>query len=333
MSASVFARLRRLVPRRRRPLILMYHRVATPRLDPWDLAVSPDRFAAQLEVLRATRRVLPMADVAARADAGRLPSDAVAITFDDGYADTLHHAKPALAAAGLPATLFLATAFVGQRVEYWWDELARGILECSTAIDTEVAIGREVRRLRLPAASDPLAENAAWRAAEAPETPHQALYLDLWTRLRALSAAGREAAMTRLREALEIEPPADEDLPMTEDEVAALAADPSFAIGGHTATHPPLTMLPPEERRYEIHEGKQACERLVGRAVDGFAYPHGANDADARAAVAECGFVWACTTEARPLATREPDRYALPRLAVLDWDAATFERVLATAGR
>ncbi len=33
----------------------------------------------------------------------------------------------------------------------------------------------------------------------------------------------------------------------------------------------------------------------------GFAYPHGSHDADARAAVAECGFGWACTTESRPV--------------------------------
>ena len=119
---------RRLWPQRPRPVILMYHRVASPRVDPWDLAVQPERFAAQLEVLRATRRPLAMSEFVDRARRGRLPDDAVAITFDDGYADTLTQARPRLARAGIPATLFLATAFVGQRLEYWWDELARGLL-------------------------------------------------------------------------------------------------------------------------------------------------------------------------------------------------------------
>ena len=46
---------RRLRPRPARPLILMYHRVAALRVDPWELAVRPDRFAEQLDVLRRTR--------------------------------------------------------------------------------------------------------------------------------------------------------------------------------------------------------------------------------------------------------------------------------------
>jgi peptidoglycan/xylan/chitin deacetylase (PgdA/CDA1 family) len=331
---GVLARLRRrLAPRPMRPVILMYHRVASPRLDPWDLAVSPDCFAAQLEVLRASRAVLPMAELAARAHAGRLPDAAAAITFDDGYADTLHAARPRLAAAGLPATLFLATAFVGQRVDYWWDELARGVLGRVEAIDVPVAIGGIDCRVALDAVGNAVAENADWRASDTPRTPRQALYLDLWTRLRALPAAAREAAMARLREVLRIPPAAAGDLPMTAHDVAALATDPAFGVGGHTATHPALAMLAPDERRREIRGGKAACERLAGRPAVGFAYPHGSHDADARAAVAESGFDWACTTESRALAAPEADRYALPRLAVSNWDAAAFERALWMVGR
>jgi peptidoglycan/xylan/chitin deacetylase (PgdA/CDA1 family) len=292
---------RRLWPRRPRPLILMYHRVATPAVDPWDLAVRPDRFAAQLEVLRATRRPLPMSEFVDRARRGKLPADAVAITFDDGYADTLTQARPRLTAAGIPATLFLATAFVGQRVEYWWDELARGLL-----VDR-------------------------WRAADPPTTERHATYLAQWQAFRVLPSAVRDAEMARWREAQRPAPPDDADLPLTAGEVAALAADPLFEIGGHTSGHPVLTALDPAGRRREIGEGRDACARLVGRAPVGFAYPHGSHDADARAAVAECGFGWACTTEARSVTQPVADRYALPRLAVLDWDAPAFERALWTA--
>ena len=40
----------RMRPARLQPLILMYHRVAAPVVDPWGLAVHPDRFAAHMEV-------------------------------------------------------------------------------------------------------------------------------------------------------------------------------------------------------------------------------------------------------------------------------------------
>jgi peptidoglycan/xylan/chitin deacetylase (PgdA/CDA1 family) len=299
---------RRLWPPRRRPVILMYHRVAAPRVDPWDLAVEPERFAAQLEVLRATRRPFAMSEFVDRARRGRLPDDAVAVTFDDGYADTLTQARPRLARAGVPATLFLATAFVGQRVEYWWDELARGLL-----VDAEA---------RPDGGRDP------WRADGPPKTERQAMYLARWQALRALSAAARDAELARVRASLRLAPPREEDLPLTAGEVAVLAADPLFEIGGHTSGHPVLTMLDAAARRREIAEGRDACARLVGRAPVGFAYPHGSHDADARAAVAECGFGWACTTESRPVAQPVADDYALPRLAVRDWDAAAFERAL-----
>jgi peptidoglycan/xylan/chitin deacetylase (PgdA/CDA1 family) len=331
--ASVFDRVRHMLrPRRPRPVILMYHRVAVPRVDPWELAVHPERFADQLAVLRSSRRPFALSEFVDRARRGSLPGDAVAVTFDDGYADTLRQARPRLAAAGIPATLFLATAFVGQRFEYWWDELARGILERDAGLDAAVPIGDAPCRLSLATVDHAVRESTAWRASEPPRTTREALYYRLWGRLRALRALERDVAMSRLRDVLRLPAPQPDDLPMTATEVAELAADPLFEIGGHTATHPALPTLSPAEQRRDILDGKRACERLTGRPATGFAYPHGANDADARAAVAACGFAWACTTHARPVAAAEPDWYALPRIAVLDWDAASFEHALQGAG-
>lgn len=303
--SHLLARLRRqLWPRRAQPLILMYHRIATPVVDPWELSVAPDRFAAQLEVLRVSRRVLALRELVDRAMHGRLPDDAVAITFDDGYADTWRQAQPRLAAAGLPATVFLATAFVDCAVEYWWDELARAMLG---------------------------PESAAWRASEPPRTDREAAFYATWQRLRLLPAGARDEAMARLRDEQRLAPPSPDDLPMRADEVASLVGDGLVEVGGHTVTHPLLPAIDPADRRREILDGKRACERLTGRAVVGFAYPYGANDADSRSAVEASGFEWACTTQARPVAKAEPDRYALPRVAVGNWDAATFEHALWTA--
>jgi peptidoglycan/xylan/chitin deacetylase (PgdA/CDA1 family) len=235
---------------------------------------------------------------------------------------------PRLAAAGVPATLFLATAFVGQAVEYWWDELARGILERDEALDDAVTIGGAVCRLSLAAVDDAAGESATWRASEAPRTERERLYQALWQRLRVLGPAERDAVMHVLRTILQVPPPRPDDLPMTAAEVSALAGGRLFEIGGHTASHPVLPALMPAERRRDIADGKAACERLIGRTPSGFAYPYGANDADSRAAVAESGFDWACTTQAGPVPAAVSDWYALPRLAVLDWDAAAFADAL-----
>jgi peptidoglycan/xylan/chitin deacetylase (PgdA/CDA1 family) len=310
-----------------RPVILMYHRIAQPSVDPWGLAVRPDHFEHHLSVLRRSRQALTMSEFFERLEHRTLSGDATAVTFDDGYVDNLLHAKPRLAAAGIPATLFVTTGALGQRAEYWWDELARGILLRDAALDCEVVIAGERCRLAFPQA-DGAAQGCHWRASEEPGTAREATYRSVWQRLRHLSESDRSMAMNVLRDILDSPPPHASDLPMTPGEVAEVAADGLFEIGGHTVTHPVLPTLDPGERRHEILQGKLACERLVHRPIAGFAYPHGAHDAATRAAVEECGFAWACTTESRPVSSRDYDRYALPRLHVGDWDGDAFERAL-----
>src|SRR3982074_3081589 len=101
-----------------RPLILMYHRLSTTRYDPWTLNVSPENFAEQLEVIVRTRHVMSLRDFFQRFRSNTLPRGAVAITFDDGYADNLHVAAPILKRFDVPATLFITTGYL-DRPEFW----------------------------------------------------------------------------------------------------------------------------------------------------------------------------------------------------------------------
>ena len=112
---------------RRSPVVLLYHRIAENGPDPWALAVSPEHFAEQLDVIE---KQCPMSvlDLATTIRHGHLPDHAVAISFDDGYASNLGSALPALEARGLPATFFIPSENVGATVEFWWDELERILL-------------------------------------------------------------------------------------------------------------------------------------------------------------------------------------------------------------
>lgn len=98
--------------------ILGYHSISDGD-DPLGLAVSPSRFAEHLEVV--ARRARPMRlDALARAlRDGRIPARAVAVTFDDGYADLLHVAAPLLERYDVPATAFVTTGSPG--CAFPWD--------------------------------------------------------------------------------------------------------------------------------------------------------------------------------------------------------------------
>ena len=96
--------------------ILTYHRVNDDHPDD-RLSVDPQAFRSQMAAL-AERRVpvLPLdAAVDALARGETTPAGAVAITFDDGYADNRTDAHPVLREHGFPATLFVATALIDSR--------------------------------------------------------------------------------------------------------------------------------------------------------------------------------------------------------------------------
>src|SRR5262245_2060994 len=111
-----------------RPLILMYHRVVVSNIDPWSMVVTPESFDAHLDVLSHDAHLVRLSDLAKFAGTTELPPRAVALTFDDGYADSMDAAAPIMDRYGAPATLFLVT---GRKADalFWWDELERIFLQ------------------------------------------------------------------------------------------------------------------------------------------------------------------------------------------------------------
>lgn len=95
------------------PWVAMYHSVGDCSDDPYRITVTPERLERQLAWLqrRQLRGVSLRELVAARArGAGRR---LVGLTFDDGYADFLAHALPALRHWNCGATLFVLPARLG----------------------------------------------------------------------------------------------------------------------------------------------------------------------------------------------------------------------------
>src|SRR5215467_2524929 len=127
IHAGIRRRMKRLHPK---ALILLYHRVAELATDPQLLAVSPERFARQMEYLSKHCTVIRLRDLA---EPNGFEADrCVAVTFDDGYADNFVTAAPILRRYQVPATVFVTSGYVGTEREFWWDELERVLLQPST---------------------------------------------------------------------------------------------------------------------------------------------------------------------------------------------------------
>ena len=303
-------------PRRPRPAILMYHRVAVARHDPWGLAVHPDWFEEQIAYLRQHRTPMSMEQLVERLLSNTLPGNAVAVTFDDGYRDNLVNGKPVLARYCVPATLFLATGFVNQNAPFWWDELATMILGSTHPVrDQQVWAGQDVS---LDWAEPEDSDTAGgWRASDPPQTARQRAYLDIWRRLRRISVEQRDLVMKALRRHLGT---ADDALgkPMASEEIRELLHGGLIQLGAHTVTHPALTLLSRIDSRREIEGSRRQCRALTGNCIHGFAYPYGDLNPEVRTDVVRQGFSWACSAESGFLDGKRPDIYALPRVAVLN---------------
>lgn len=101
--------------------VLGYHRVGAPVPgDPYGLAVAPSTFARQMRQVAAERF-----GKAASLGSARLDGSAeLAVTFDDGYEDTLLNAAPVLTGLGLPFTVCVTPGLLDAgRPHLTWDEL------------------------------------------------------------------------------------------------------------------------------------------------------------------------------------------------------------------
>src|SRR5690606_11379545 len=79
-------------------------------------------FETQMRYLNRHYRVMPLADLAGLLGTGRpLREPVAAVTFDDGYRDNYTSAFPVLRRLGVPATIFLATGYIGGDRVFWWD--------------------------------------------------------------------------------------------------------------------------------------------------------------------------------------------------------------------
>ncbi len=275
--------------------VLTYHRVAEPddQLYPGLISATPTDLARQAAWLAKHYRVLSLAEVAARREGGdALPQRSVLLTFDDAYGDFGTYAWPILKAHGLPAALYVPTAYVDDPGRaFWWDRLHRAITKAPAEVIPSAVGELDLRTTESRSATARRVRGAI------KDLPH-------------------DAAMARIDAVVDALDGDSGDGGVLSWEALQGLVDDGVEIGVHTRTHPLLDRLPVERLDEEIGGARDDLERRLGRPVVSIAYPNGNHSPAVLAAVAAAGLRLGFTTHRGTNDLRRPDWLAMRRINV-----------------
>jgi peptidoglycan/xylan/chitin deacetylase (PgdA/CDA1 family) len=294
-----------------RDIILMYHRVVPPEVAlksvQKGMYVEPATFESHLGYLTGLFDVIHLEDYRTRrGGAGDSPGGKpmCIMTFDDGWKDFYAYAYPILKANSVPATVFVATDFIGTDEWLWTDRLSHVLLG-------QASRGRSGRVSH--SSSSPLV-----RRIEGLGTPSERT---LEESIRILKEYPPEAIRETITE-LAVRTGADPGNPpgrafLTWEEVRKMVASGLVSIGSHTASHRILTSLPEDEIRDEMARSRDRLimEGAVSEKFLPFSYPNGNFNGKIAAMAREAGYSLAVTTEAG-WNGRDSDLFALRRNAI-----------------
>ncbi|UCH33714.1 MAG: polysaccharide deacetylase family protein [Armatimonadota bacterium] len=281
--------------------ILTYHRVlcreeAAAEPDP-GLVTTVETFRAHMECIAERYTPVPLSEAVARLGRGApLPRRACAVTFDDGWRDNFRNAYPILREIGIPATIFVATSYVGTERPLWTRRAAH-------------VIGEALRRGEARLVQDALDQDGPGLSSPAIGTSHGVK--PIVSLLKRLPAGRRERIVSGIAAALGCASVGDSWL--TWDELRHMS-ERGVAVGSHTRTHAILIAESPERVRDELAGSRADIETHVGAAPVAFCYPDGAWDERVEAMVRDTGYACACSTDPG-MARAGGNPYHLPRIA------------------
>jgi peptidoglycan/xylan/chitin deacetylase (PgdA/CDA1 family) len=301
-------------------IVLGYHRIVDKPQDPFSISVNPTFFAQHLEILHRYANPICLQDIVRALEEENIPDRAVAITFDDGYADSLYAAKPLLEQYEIPATVFIVTGNPG--IEFWWDKLERIIL--SPEILPEqlcLTIDSKEYEWNLLDVEKDYKKNNTYGI-------RQNFLLSVYNCLKPLYFEAQTESLEKIsRWTGEASDHDSNTRALSADEIIELAKGDLVEVGAHTVTHSVLDKLSKKEQQQEIQQSKFQLEKLLGKKVHSFSYPHGSISEDTLNIVRNSDFICACASF-NDVVWRGSDLFKLPRFWVPDWDGATFYRWL-----
>ena len=234
----------------------MYHRILPDELiihEPEDLqgiCVSLSNFDQQMQYLSSEHHncsIQELSDFQSK-------SNAVIVSFDDGYQDNYLYAYPILKKYNIPFVIYVSTKFVQGKAIIWWRDLAQSFEHLKT-----VSFSWEGKTCNYQINSKQEKKNA-------------------WNEIIELFQSA--SSMSDIKNALyEIRGEGcivnNDDLFLSWSEIYELDKDELVTIGAHTHEHLPLRRLEKDDVIFQITESIKILESKVGHSIKHFSYPFG----------------------------------------------------------
>lgn len=301
---------------RNKVVILMYHRVLNhnERLATFShpgICVDKDTFEQQLLFLKKHFRVLPEDDFLEHLEES-IPfhSSSCLITFDDGWLDNYTNAFPLLKENNFPATIFLATDYIGTGKTFWQEKIAAELFDLLRRGDKSAT---------------PILEH--YDLGEVAALPRWQAKI----KIREFISKQKHLKSGELHEFIDDFPIASSSVSHTDKHVDSFLdwnnvremAENNISFGSHSVHHYILTNIPHETAATEIRDSQKAVEKGAGRSPKLFCYPNGNFSAEIAEEVRAAGYLAALSTKQGYL-DKESDRFSLPRINIHDGTSSSI---------
>lgn len=237
---------------RHHPKILMYHRI----LDDSNVeGLTADIFRKQMKIIKKNFLPMTLKDLLSAHEQGRVPANAIVITFDDGYADFAEVAFPILEAEAVPVTLFVTTGFVNGDIWLWPDQIRYAISKARTEGLTLQGINQPLNLQTQPL--------LAWDM--------------ISDYCLTISNSEKLATIDELFYKVGVQKPEvvpNEFRPVSWEQIRQMI-ERGLDVGSHSISHPILTKLDENQLAQELKQSREKLQQEIGRPVDVFCYPNG----------------------------------------------------------
>jgi peptidoglycan/xylan/chitin deacetylase (PgdA/CDA1 family) len=238
------------------PVIIRYHSISQGNdLISDGITVPPGVFEQQVSYFAKHFRPILMDTLIDCVQNRRpFPENAIALTFDDGYADNYQAAR-ILKKYGMTGVFYITAGCIESEERFWVGEIHH-LLRKTNKKGVRLRVGDKVFEALL---------SASTRA----ESIRRLTQL-----IKTVDVRTRESMRQELRRQLDDVPALENNLMLSWQQLSEMVAM-GMEIGGHTMTHCNLPSATEEEARNELLQCKLLLEERLGTKVKHFAYPNG----------------------------------------------------------